>query len=504
MPGSSVSNARADARTFLIDTVFVFGAQILSKLRGLLMMPLLIHGLGVDTFGTWSQLLAFTVLVCAITGLNLHHSLIRFIAATPADAAKAYATTLSAIIVVTALVCALIGSAATAGLRELLVGSTDPRILWLSLLVVLTAVVRNLNLNLYRAVGRLRFRSAVDFIGTTGELTALILVGTLGGGLNDLVWTLAICGGVIAAGTTLHGFRLTGISPPNRALLSKALRYGLPLVPAAISMWFLDRSDRFVISYFLDQSDVGIYSAHYAIGSIILFVQAPLQVSLVPKIMQLWERDRALAVRYIELSFRFFIAAAAFFLAVVPLLAPSVLHAIASSGVAADSSINVALIGLGLAFWGLSVIETCTLYSANRTRVVGGVTLLCAISNAGLCVVLVPRMGIRGAAIATAASYLLCWLGLAHSASSAQPVSRNLRLAARACAAATFCGALAWLTNPRSLAVTAGVLLVATILYGVLLVALRVIQRDETRALASWTRARYQRTLARSKPKKID
>lgn len=494
MPGSSVSNARADARTFLIDTVFVFGAQILSKLRGLLMMPLLIHGLGVDTFGTWSQLLAFTVLVCAITGLNLHHSLIRFIAATPSDAAKAYATTLSTIIVATAAVCAFIGSAATSGLRELLVGSTDPRILWLSLLVVLTAVVRNLNLNLYRAVGRLRFRSAVDFIGTTGELAALILVGTLGGGLIDLVWTLAICGGLIAAGTTIHGFRLTGISPPDRALLSKALRYGLPLVPAAISMWFLDRSDRFVISYFLDQSDVGIYSAHYAIGSIILFVQAPLQVSLVPKIMQLWERDRALAVRYIELSFRFFIAATAFFVAVIPVLAPGLLHAIATNEVASGSTVNVALIAVGLAFWGLCVIETCSLYSANRTRVVGGVTLLCALSNAGLCVILVPRMGIRGAAVATVVAYAICWLGLARSASGVQPVSRSLGLASRAMLAGAVAGGSAWLVEPQSLVTLGSVLFAAAGLFVALCIALGVIRKDERAAILTWGRARYRRS----------
>lgn len=497
MPERSVPNRRADARTFLVDTVFVFGAQVLSKLRGLLLMPLLIHGLGVDTFGTWSQLLAFTVLVCAITGLNLHHSLIRFIAATPKEAAQAYATTLTTIVVVTMAVCALIGLSATSELRELLVGSTDPRILWLSLLVVVTAVVRNLNLNLYRAVGRLRFRSAVDFVGTTAELAALILIASLGRGLVELVLTLAVFGAVIAGATTLHGLRLTGLAAPDRALLSRALRYGVPLVPAAISMWFLDRSDRFVISYFRDQSAVGIYSAHYAIGSIILFVQAPLQVSLVPKIMQLWERDRTLAVQYIELSFRCFMAAAVFFIAVVPLLAPNVLTAIATAEVAAGSAINVGLIALGLAFWGLCVIETCSLYPADKTRVVGAVTLLCAACNAALCVVLVPRLGIRGAAVATTVAYAICWLGLAKAANRVQPVSRSLGLAGRGLLAGAICGGLARLVDPAGLFATAGVLAVSASLFVALCILFGVVRAAERKAVVGWAKARYQRARTR-------
>ena len=87
------SRTSRGARAFILDMAVVFAAQVLTRLRGLLTMPLIIRGLGTDAFGTWSQTLAFTILVTAIVGLSLHHSLIRAIAA---DRSRAGAEKLNA------------------------------------------------------------------------------------------------------------------------------------------------------------------------------------------------------------------------------------------------------------------------------------------------------------------------------------------------------------------------------------------------------------------------
>jgi len=478
------------ARAFLADTAFVFGAQVLTKLRGLLTMPLLIRGLGTDAFGTWSQTLAFTFLVTAIVGLNLHHSLIRFIAADRLAAGKAYGTTLFVSLATSSLACILLGLGASPAMADVLVGSHDQRILRLGLAIVVSSTVRNLNLNLYRATDRIKLRSVVDFAGSMVELAAIVVLVLLGFGIVEVLLALAIIGGAIALVTTLHGNRIAPLRRVDRELLRDALRYSAPLIPAAIAMWVLDRSDRFVISSVLDQTHVGIYSAHYTLGSLIVFVQGPIQMALTPKVMQLWEADRATAAKYVQHSFRIYAMFALLFIAVAPLLAPPLFRIIANEQVAAGCSASVLLIALGTSFWGFAVIETCGLYAARRTRTVGLLTAICAGLNFLVCSLLVPRLGTVGAAAATAVAYGFTWLAYLWAARSLWRVPRSLPQLGRAALATVPAAGLAWLVNARSFPGIVLTAIGATLVYVVLLVLTGAITPSERKVVSQWLRRR--------------
>jgi O-antigen/teichoic acid export membrane protein len=61
------------------------------------------------------------------------------------------------------------------------------------------------------------------------------------------------------------------------------LRYGIPLVPAAISFYILNQSDRWFLQHFTTMQEVGIYSLGYKIGSIINFILIqPVQLIWMP------------------------------------------------------------------------------------------------------------------------------------------------------------------------------------------------------------------------------
>lgn len=476
------------ARAFLADTAFVFAAQVLTKLRGLLTMPLVIRGLGTEAFGTWSQTLAFTMLVMAVVGLNLHHSLIRFIAADRSVAGKAYGTTLFVSLASSSVFCLALGLGASPAMTDAMVGTHDQRILRLGLAIVVSSTIRSLNLNLYRATDRIKLRSVVDFAGSMLELAAIIVIVLLGYGIATVLLALALIGGAIALVTTIHGHRIAPIKWVDRALLRDALRYSAPLIPAAIAMWILDRSDRFVISRVLDQTHVGIYSAHYTIGGLIVFVLGPIQMALTPKVMQLWEKDRATAAKYVEHSFRIYVMLVLPFIAVAPLLAPALFRILANEQVAAGCSLSVLLIALGTSFWGLAVIETCGLYAARRTRAIGLVTALCAGLNFLVCVVLVPRIGTVGAAAATAIAYGFTWLAYMAVARSVWTVSRSPSSIARAVLATIPVAAFTWLVPARSFLAIALIATTALLLYVALLLLTGAITPSERKVVVAAVR----------------
>lgn len=488
------ASARHEARVFVRDTVFVFGAQLLTKLRGLMMMPLIIRGLGTEAFGVWSQILAFTVLASGIVGLNLHLSLIRAIAQDRRRAGVAYGTTLSVTLAVSLVVAGATLLLATPRTTRVILGQDDRLLLVLSFVIVIASTLRNLNLNLYRGIDRIRTRSLVDFVSSLVELLAIIIIVSCGFGLFEVVATSAAINALVALGTTVHAHSLVRLRRPDMDLIRAALRYGVPLIPASIAMWILDRSDRFVISHFLGQADVGIYSAHATLGSLVLFIQAPLQLALVPKIMQLWERDRPTAARYIEGSFRVYALMAIPFVATLPFLAPGLFIALANENVARNhASIDVALIAVGMSFWGLAVIETSGLYAAHKTRTIGAITAGCAMLNIGLTVSFVPRFGIVAAAGATALAYAVTWVGYALAASRVIPTTRRPGLLVRATAATLPGAGFCWLLDPQSLVAVAGAAAVAFLSYIPLLVVTGAVTKQERK----WVLDRLKQKLAR-------
>lgn len=475
------------------DTAVVFAAQVLSKLRGLITLPLLVRGLGTEAYGTWTQTIAFTILVTALVGLNLHLSLIRFIAAEREKAGAAYATTLLASLASASVLCALLGLVAPPELGVLLVGTADPGVLHYALAIVVTTTVRNLNLNLYRATERLRLRSLVDLVGSMLELGAISVVFLTGRGLLEALEAMTVIGALIAAATTLHGQAIAGLRAPDWQLLRGALRYGVPLVPASLALWVLDRSDRFVISLFWDQSSVGVYSAHYAIGSLMLFVQGPIQMALVPKVMQLWDKDRETASEYVAYSFRIFATIAVFFVVVVPLLAPTLFRALANEEVARGCELNVALISIGTSFSGLAIIETCGLYAARRTAAIGLATAGCAALNLLLCLALVPLVGIVGAGVATLGAYVCLWFVWFRTSRGLWTVRHSVPEIARAALAVLPVGALAWLASPTTMPGLLAIGCVCALVYLGLLFVTGAITAGERAALAAALRGRLGR-----------
>ncbi|NUP07111.1 MAG: oligosaccharide flippase family protein [Polyangiaceae bacterium] len=481
------------ARAFILDTAVVFAAQVLTKLRGLITMPLIIRGLGTDAFGTWSQILAFTVLVTAIAGLSLHHSLIRFIAANRERAGAAYGTLLLASLVSSAVLCALFGLSAPLSVVESAIGEPNRRMLWLGLGIVVTTTIRNLNLNLYRATDQIKFRSVVDFAGAMFELVAILVVLAMGYGLTEVLLVLVIAGALIALVTTLHGVHVAGGVSLDREMLTSALRYGVPLVPAGLAMWVLDRSDRFVISHFADQSQVGIYSAHKAIGSLIMFVQGPIQMALTPKVMQLWDADRRGAGQYVEYSFRVYGMLAAPFIAITPLVSTALFRIIANEEVARDSAFSILLIAVGTSFWGLAVIETCALYAAGRTRAVGLLTAASATLNVALSVVLVRSMGTMGAALAMAIAYAITWAAYARSSQGLWRISRSGSKLARSAVATAPAALVVWWMKPATLLGIAAAGAIALAVYVALLLILGGVTPDERARIVRWARTRLLR-----------
>jgi O-antigen/teichoic acid export membrane protein len=363
--------------------------------------------LGTAQYGVWVQTLALVDIAGSFVGLNLYHPLVRFLAEKPGRGKSIYSTLMTATVVMSLGGSVIVFLAANAISRSIL---GDGAYVWhirAAAILILCYNVRLFNFNTYRATGRLKERSLVELLSTFGLLACITLLLWRGHSLLEVFVFMAVWESVLALSLTAYLSRIVGWGGLEKEVLLKALRYALPLLPAGLSIWMLDRSDRLVIGWYLGPKAVGIYSANYALASLLMVFQTPLQITLLPKISALWKSNRASAVQYISVSNKLFLTFAIPFVIGLPFFAERFLARIGNEELGAGGGLLTFLIAAGVMMWGVSVMLTQIFYGARQTLTIAVVTVAAAILNLILNVLLVPVWGIKGSAFSTLVSYFL-------------------------------------------------------------------------------------------------
>ncbi len=400
------------AREFALDTAVVAAAQFLLKFRGLIAIPLIVKILGTAQYGVWVQTLALVDFIGSLAGLNLYHPLVRFLSEKPARDKSIYSTLLMATVGASLAGAAVVFITANA-ISQLILG--DVSYGWhirAAAILVLCYNVRFFNFNAYRATGRLKERSLVELLSTFGLLLSISLLLWSGRGLLQIFIFMAVWESLLAFVLTLHLSRIVGWGSLDSEILRNALRYALPLLPAGLSIWMLDRGDRLVIGSYLGAKAVGIYSANYAIAGLLMLLQTPLQMTLLPKISALWKSNRDSALQYISVSNKLFLTFAIPFVVGLPFVAGRFLARIGNEEIGGGGPWLTFLIAAGVLLWGVSVMQSQIFYGAQRTIVVAVVTIGGAVLNLLLNLKLVPVWGLNAAAASTLTCYLLTCLSL--------------------------------------------------------------------------------------------
>ena len=473
-----------DAREFVLDTLVVAIAQVLLRLRGLVLLPLIVKLLGTASYGTFSQVIAVSGLAAALLAFNLHLALVRFMVGDRDRWGSIYVSLLGATAISVGVGGGLLALFADS-MGAVLIGGVDgSTYLKLALALVFTANVRQINVNVYRATGRFATRSIVELVTVLGELLGMYVVIRLGYGLRAafelaVVWELAA-----AVLTTAHVLVLTGWGRPDLGIVRDGLAFSLPLLPISLGVWALDRADRLVLNAYLGARAVGIYSASYMLATFVLIFQFPFQQTLFPKVSGLWDKDRRAAERYISLSSRVFLTVAIPFTAGATALAPPILAWLGNAEIAAESGRITFLLTAGVLLWGVATMIMQALYAARRTVALGALMLVGAAVNVVLNFALVPRWGVVAAAANTLVAYALVVAGLVVLVGRVAHVSYDLGYLAKCVAAAAAMAALLWLVAPRSPAALLAGTAAGAVVYALFLLALRAFSAED------WTNVR--------------
>lgn len=360
------------------------------------MMPVYTYSLSTGEYGNFNLLVQTANLLMPVITVGMSQAIIRFGVDRGYKRSDVFSTSFYA----TAL--AFLGLLCFSPLLGMLgfIGNY----LWLLILYILMSCFRQICSQFTRAKGATKLFALDGMIstftnclftivfllgfhmGVTGALLAVILSDFLS--IVFLFW----------AASLYKYLRLRGISPITQLGM---LKFALPLIPTQIFWWIVSVSDQYLVAFMISDSANGIYAAAYKVPTILMVVATIFMDAWQISAVQENNADRA---RFFSKVFNAYQTIMLFASAcLIPF--SKLLTKILTSDAYYESWRYIPFLIIATAFCNL-VNFTGSVYMVEKRSVASLVTtIMGAVINCGLNVILIPLWGIQGAAVATFISY---------------------------------------------------------------------------------------------------
>ena len=414
-PGAPV---RSLARRIARDSLALAPSYVVPGIASLLMIPLLFRPLGAEGYGTWALIYAIANGIPVVTSSWLEAISVRFghRPGTRAGPGLYAASVLSSCVAAAALAWLLIPRAdgAVVAASVAFTGAVVAYLLVQARLQVRLAFGAMSRSAAIRAVAGAVLAITAAFV--TGAPSTAALGAALGFGIGTLVALPAALRPVAAArpgrapGSPTDAGAETGAGGGFGAVSGTGgeLRFGAASAVAALAAYALSVGDRFVLSSLQPLAVVGTYAATYAVIDLVIRLAPSIVFGVVrPRLFRAWDRgDRgpaAEAIATLAVILAWGTAALAAGAVLVATLVPATLD---------PRLVGPIAVGLGAFVVGNAI---ALLYASGERQARLAVhVVMGAAFNIALNLALDSSLGATGAALATAASYLLVLVLHAH------------------------------------------------------------------------------------------
>jgi O-antigen/teichoic acid export membrane protein len=276
-------------------------------------------------------------------------------------------------------------------------------------------LLSNLSLNIsvaFQAMGKMKHFSYLPLVSSGSFLAALAIIYFMSISVSiELVISLLILGHLLVSIIGLWLLR-KDITPIyfSRDWIKRCFSYSWPLLFGSTSGVVVHNIDQIVIRAFMSLSFVGIYNVAYQLqGYLIMFPM--LSVSLMfPLMTSLVITNSESKIKWYKRVYSSQITFLwALVISVFIVLASLISWIFGADYAAAVFPLNILL--LGVAFQIITVVNSPVLSAHGLMKETAVINIIMAAMNLGLDILLIPLLGINGAAIATAAVLTLGAIG---------------------------------------------------------------------------------------------
>ena len=385
-------------------------ADAVSKVVALALLPVYTNHLTPADYGTAELMLTTIILVSIVLRLGLGEALVRFhFDDADPERRRAIARTATGTLFIATTLAALAGRARSPDpISDALLDAHQPGVIRAAALGLWAFTNLELAYALLRVEERARAFATASLINValTVALTVYLVVirdeGAIGLLLGNYIASAVVLVGLWWTEREAFGFRRGGI---DRAQLGPMLRFGLPTVPAEVSVFALFFIDRFWLFRSRAPAEAGLYSLSVKLAGIVVFTVRAFQYAWPPLAYSIESTTRRRAAST-PASRPTTCCSPGVVVAGLVLLGRWLVRIFAAPEYFGAHE-ALPWVSLGWALYGLFLVLVAMAGRAKVTVRNAPAALTGLIVNVALLALLVPPLGIAGAGLALAGAYVV-------------------------------------------------------------------------------------------------
>lgn len=385
----------------LKNTMVIAIGNICTKCISFFMLPLYTSLLSTAEYGTVDVLNVIVLLSVIILTFQLEQAIFRFLVEVRDDyeKQKEYITTTMFFVAIVNVVCVIVLSF----FSQIINYQYTFYIIGTIVLTIIEAfflqIARGLGCTIVYATGSFINGSLnvllnvlfIAFLGwkVEGMLLATLLAHLLSSlylGFKIKIWTFL----------QLQSFKICS--------LKELLKYSLPLIPNTLCWWVINGSDKVVINTFIGAAANGIYSVAYKFPSIFSMIANVFHISWTEATAENIESDDNVVFvqRVMNQTIRIYSTVNISIIAIMPFV-----FSIFVSEAFKEAYLYIPLLMTGSLFHSVANLYGALYTALKKTKEIAKTTLLAAIINLGVNIVLVKYIGLYAAAVSTVLAYII-------------------------------------------------------------------------------------------------
>jgi O-antigen/teichoic acid export membrane protein len=378
-------------------------ASIVSKLIAVALLPLYTRYLTPADYGAAEVMFAAVVSASIVVRLGTIEALLRFFYKGDEDPDRVVGTSFAALFWLSTA-AALLALPLARPISEALLDRPAPDLARIAIGGLWALTLFEFLLTLFRLEERARafFTVTVANVLATIALTVVLVVGEGEGARGLLIGSYA-SGAAFVLGLIVAQRRRLSLRI-DRPLMRRLLRFGLPTMPAELSLYLLNFVDRIIIVRAAGLAEAGLYSLAVKFAQAVNVLVRGFQLAWPPLAYSI--RDDGEARRAYAAIVTWFVSGCAFVVIGMWLFSRWIVRALAAPEFF-DSFEAVGLISTAVTLYALYMVLVVILGRTGRTEFNFPATIAALVANVALNLALVPPFGIVGAGVALVVSYLL-------------------------------------------------------------------------------------------------
>jgi O-antigen/teichoic acid export membrane protein len=372
-------------------------SSVLSKLIAVFLLPIYTHYLSPSDYGAAEVMLASVIAASIVVRLGVIEAILRFYYL-PNERSPAVVATGFASLFWGATILSLVLLPIAGPISQALLGHEDAGLARLAILGLWAQTLYEYALTLLRLDERAKAYFGITIVNVLitipftvflivveGERASGILLGTYATGAAVTVWML-----------WRERRRLALV--PDTPLLRRMFRFGLPTMPAELSLYSLNFIDRIIIARTVGLAEVGLYALAVKFAQAMQVLVRGLQLAWPPLAYSIQDDDEARRV---------YSSIFTWFAAVLAFAASGLWLELLAAPDFFGSYQAVGLLATGIGLYGLYLAMVVILGRTGRTEYSFPATIAAVVTNVILNLILVPSHGIVGAGLALVGSYVV-------------------------------------------------------------------------------------------------